>query len=322
MKAATRASITRDDLRGEDPDVRKAIISALGGHAGTVVAMDPMSGRVYSIVNQELGEHAAFKPCSTIKLVVGLAGLHENEIGSTGVLELTGGDYRLDLTSALAHSDNGYFQEVGEKLGYERVIEYARNFGLGEASGLNVLNETSGSIPSHTPPRGVTFMSSHGDGFAVSTLQLASLTSAIVNGGFLYKPQVLRTDREVAGFKPILRRKIEVSDSDRARILEGMMGSASYGTGKTSATPGAIVAGKTGTCSDDISRIGLFTSVNNVDNPTLAVAVIIRGSTERGASAATIAGDIYKQLAPRFNVAQTRPRRVAQSTSEKPDYRK
>src|SRR5581483_2158777 len=212
MKATTRASIERDDTRGEDPVVRQAIINALNGHAGTVVAIDPMTGKVYSIVNQELGEHAAFKPCSTMKLVVGLAGLHENEIGPTGVLELTGGDYHLDLTNALAHSDNGYFQEVGEKLGYQRVLEYAKDFGLGEPSGLNVPNETSGTIPLRVPPRGVTFMSSHGDGFAVSTLQLASLTSAIVNGGYLYKPQILRSDKEVASFKPVLRRKIEVND--------------------------------------------------------------------------------------------------------------
>jgi cell division protein FtsI/penicillin-binding protein 2 len=314
MKTATRASIERDDTRGEDPQVRQAILSALNGHAGTVVGMDPRTGRVYSMVNQQLGVHAAFKPCSTIKLVVGLAGLHENEIGSSGILELTGGDYRMGLTDALAHSDNGYFQEVGEKLGYERVLEYARDFGLGEPTGLNTTGETGGLIPLRIPPRGITFMSSHGDGFAVTTLQLASLTSAIVNGGYLYKPQILRTDKEISGFKPSLRRKIEVSDADRARVLEGMMGSAAFGTGKSSATQGALVAGKTGTCSDEVSKIGLYTSVNNVDNPTLALAVIVRGSSERGASAATIAGEVYRQLAPRFNIALTRPRRVTEGT--------
>jgi len=315
MKAATRASIERDDTRGEDPEVRQAIVSALNGHAGTVVAMDPTTGKVYSMVNQQQGLHNAFKPCSTIKLVVGLAGLHENEIGPSGILELTGGDYRMGLTDALAHSDNGYFQEVGEKLGYERVLEYAKDFGLGEPTGLNTAGETSGLIPLKIPSRGITFMSSHGDGFAVTTLQLASLTSAIVNGGYLYKPQILRSDREIASFKPVLRRRIEVSDSDRARVLEGMMGSASFGTGRASATQGALVAGKTGTCSDEVSKIGLYTSVNNVDHPTLALAVIIRGSSERGASAAGIAGEVYRQLAPRFNIALTRPRRVTEGTS-------
>jgi len=170
-------------------------------------------------------------------------------------------------------------------------------------------------IPLKIPSRGITFMSSHGDGFAVTTLQLASLTSAIVNGGYLYKPQILRSDREIASFKPVLRRRIEVSDSDRARVLEGMMGSASFGTGRASATQGALVAGKTGTCSDEVSKIGLYTSVNNVDHPTLALAVIIRGSSERGASAAGIAGEVYRQLAPRFNIALTRPRRVTEGTS-------
>jgi cell division protein FtsI/penicillin-binding protein 2 len=54
-----------------------AAIDALGGRAGTVVVMDPNNGRIFTIVNQRMGIGSPVKPCSTIKLVVGLAALHE-----------------------------------------------------------------------------------------------------------------------------------------------------------------------------------------------------------------------------------------------------
>ena len=75
MRDEVQALISRDDTTGEDMEVRRAAVKALGNHIGTVVVMDPQSGRVYSIVNQEWALRRGFKPCSTIKLVTGVAGL-------------------------------------------------------------------------------------------------------------------------------------------------------------------------------------------------------------------------------------------------------
>src|SRR4029453_4347170 len=69
MRDEVQAFISKDDITGENPGVRRVAINALGNHAGTVVVMDPMTGRVYSVVNQEWALHRGFKPCSTIKLV-------------------------------------------------------------------------------------------------------------------------------------------------------------------------------------------------------------------------------------------------------------
>src|SRR5690242_9062333 len=73
MRDEVQAYIAKDDLSGEDPEVRRVAVTALGNHAGTVVVMDPITGRVYSMVNQEWALRRGFKPCSTIKLVTGVA---------------------------------------------------------------------------------------------------------------------------------------------------------------------------------------------------------------------------------------------------------
>src|SRR5262245_49167526 len=80
MRNEVQSFIANDDLTNEDPEVRRVAMNALGNHAGTVVVMDPMTGRVYSVVNQEWALRRGFKPCSTIKLVTGVAGLAENII--------------------------------------------------------------------------------------------------------------------------------------------------------------------------------------------------------------------------------------------------
>jgi len=71
------ANVQKDDPTGEDLEVRRAAVAALGNYAGSVVVMDPKTGRVYTVVNQDWGVRRGFKPCSTIKLVTGLAGLEE-----------------------------------------------------------------------------------------------------------------------------------------------------------------------------------------------------------------------------------------------------
>src|SRR6202008_4997411 len=112
MRDQVQAYISKDDLSGEDPEVRRVAVNALGNHAGTVVVMDPMSGRVYSIVNQEWALRRGFKPCSTIKLVTCWAGLSEKVIDPADTAAVSD-RYKIDLTDALAYSNNTYFQQVG-----------------------------------------------------------------------------------------------------------------------------------------------------------------------------------------------------------------
>src|SRR5688572_2917047 len=301
FRRETQANIAKDTSIGEDLEVRAAAVSALGNTAGTVVVMDPKTGRVYTVVNQEWGLRRGFKPCSTIKLVTGVAGISEKVIAPIETVS-DGGRNRLDLTDALAYSNNTYFQHVGGQVGFDKMISYAREMGLGEKTGVNYSNESPGKVPLFKSGWALNRMSSHGDDFEVTAIQLGTMVSAIANGGKLLVPHLPRSVEENAQFKTEVRRKVGVEKETYNRLLPGMIGAVNYGTGRRSYRPEQTVAGKTGTCIDQGERawIGLFTSYAPVVNPKLAVVVITRGSAGRSKHAAAIAGNIYRALSPRF----------------------
>ncbi len=295
------ANIAKDDTTGEDLEVRRAAVAALGHRAGTVVVMDPKSGRVYTVVNQEWALRKGFKPCSTIKLMTGLAGLTEKVIDPVQEVAVSDRRYSIDLTDAMAYSNNGYFQNVGGRVGFERLITYARELGLGERTGINHANESPGRVPLFKSGYAVNHMCSHGDDFEVTPIQLATLVSAIGNGGNLLVPHLPRTPQEDAQFKRVVRRKLNIPQEALQRLVPGMIGSVNYGSGKKAFDPLQTIAGKTGTCiGSDRSWLGLFTSYAPVQNPQLAVVVIAKGSDGRGHTPAYVAGQIYKSLRHRF----------------------
>lgn len=299
MRDEVQAQIGRDDTSGEDLEVRRAAVNALGHHIGTVVVMDPQTGRVYSIVNQEWALRRGFKPCSTIKLVTGVAGLGEKVIDPANTAEVSE-RYNIDLTDALAYSNNTYFQQVGGKVGFNKMMTYAREMGLGEKTGINAPNEFAGRLPFEKSGFALNRMSSHGDDFEVTALQLATLVSAMGNGGHLLMPKVPRSPQEVAEFKGRVRRQIEVEPETWRRMVPGMVGAVNYGSGKKAYDPLQTVAGKTGTCIGQGGWVGLFTSYAPLANPRLAVVVIGRGPDARGHFPAAVAGRIYRELNHRF----------------------
>ena len=234
MRDQVQSMIARDDITGEDAEVRRVALSALGNHAGTVVVMDPTSGRVLSIVNQQWALHQGFKPCYTIKLVTGLAGLNERVIDPDDTANVSGTD-GVDLTSALARSKNGYFQQVGGLVGFDKMVSYARRLGLGEKTGINAPNESRGSVPSFKSGLAVNHMSSHGDDFKVTALQLATLVSAMGNGGKLLSPQIIRHANEESELKPLkpkVRRQINFAADAWQGMVPGMVGAVQYGSGR------------------------------------------------------------------------------------------
>jgi membrane peptidoglycan carboxypeptidase len=307
MRNEVAENISRDSTAGEDLEIRRAAVNALGHHAGAVVVMDPKSGRIYTVVNQEWALRRGFKPCSTIKLVTGVAGISEKVIQP---MEPAGGS-SLNLTDALAHSNNTYFQRVGGEVGFDKMVGYAREMGLGEKTGVNYPNEYAGRVPLFKSGYAVNHMSSHGDDFEVTAIQLATLVSAMSNGGKLITPHVPRTVEENDKFKIETRRRINISQDTLGRMLPGMIGAVNYGSGHKAYRPEQTVAGKTGTCIGQGAWLGLFTSYAPVANPKLAVVVITRGTDAHNHLPAAVAGDIYRALSPRFGtqidfqVAQT-----------------
>ena len=304
MRSNVQSMIERDDITGEDPEIRRVAVNALGHHAGTVVVMDPKTGRVYAVVNQQWAFREGFKPCSTIKLVTGLAGLNERIIDPANTSAISNTN-RVDLTSALAHSKNDYFQQVGGQVGFNKMISYARELGLGEKTGINLQNETKGSVPKLKSGFAVNHMSSHGDDFKVTALQLATLVSAMANGGQLITPFVPRTAKDENRSTPKVRRVLNINAASLEQMVPGMIGSVSYGSGRRAFNSQEIVAGKTGTCIEQGTWIGLFTSYAPQDNPRLAVVVIARGADGRNHFPAAVAGRIYRDLNSRFGENST-----------------
>lgn len=295
LKTETLQNIANDNTEGEDLEVRRAAVNALAGHAGTVVVLEPQTGKILTIVNQDWAIRKGFKPCSTIKLVTGVAGLSEKQIEEDGSIH--GRNFPMGLDDALAHSNNSYFQKVGAGLGNQKMINYARALGLGQPTGINAPNEISGKLPFGNNGAKIY---SHGEDFEVTPLQLAVLVSAISNGGKRIVPQVPRTSVEKTNFRGAMSGEVGLPEHDLQGVLPGMVGAVNYGTARRSGGTEFNAAGKTGSCIGQGSWLGLFASVAPVVNPKLAVVVITRGSSERGKYASAIAGNIYRAVGYRF----------------------
>ncbi|HLH09624.1 MAG TPA: penicillin-binding transpeptidase domain-containing protein [Terriglobales bacterium] len=288
-----------DAKGGEDPVVRQAAIEALGDMNGTVVAVDPDTGRILAMVNQPLALSEGAQPCSTIKLSVALAALSEGIV--TKDTKINVGGWRLNMTEALAHSNNAYFEALGRKLGFERVAYYSHQFGLGELAGYHIAGEHLGTYPSEEIDQklgGVGRMCSFGEGVSMTPLQLAALVSAIANGGTLYYLQHPTTPDEVANFKPMVKRHLDIGGVI-PQILDGMAGAVRYGTARSVRYNFSEqeILGKTGTCSKDGTRFGWFASFANTDRGKIVVVMFLRGGRPTfGPKAAELTGVMYKDL--------------------------
>jgi penicillin-binding protein 2 len=288
-----------DDGTYDDPVVREAAVSALGRYNGAVVAVDPNTGRILTVVNQKIAFGDGYIPCSTIKPTIALAALEENVITRDTMLKVGRRKY-MNLTEAMAHSNNVFFEELGRRMGFDTVSRYARLLGLGELAGYNLPEEHPGSFPMQPPAHGgIARMSSFGEGIHMTPLQLVSLAAAFANGGTLYYLQYPRTADDIQNFAPRVKRDLNIAEV-LPEIREGMLAAVLYGTGKRSFDSGGdeMPLGKTGTCSDPSSRVGWFVTYADEAHPKIALAVLLRGSSRQviGPTAALVAGRIYRRL--------------------------
>lgn len=307
----TRGNPTKDDIAdNDDAVVRSIAVNALGNANGSVLAVDPATGRILAVVNQKMVFSSGFEPCSTIKPVIALAGLQEGIITRDTMINVGRRRY-MDLTEAMAHSNNDYFQAVGQRLGFEKVSHYAQLLGLGELAGLNIDGEQPGALPKAPPAYGgIARMSSFGSGIRMTPLQLASLVSTLANGGTMYYLQYPRTAEARQNFTPQIKRKLDIGPLV-PDLQEGMLAAVLYGTGKSSYDPyGEQALGKTGTCNDEGlgGRLGWFVSYADQVHPKIVLVVLLRGGSRAvsGPHAADVAGRIYRELRDRNYFAGSR----------------
>jgi penicillin-binding protein 2 len=300
MSSYASALTEGDVTAGEDPIVREAAIDALGNMNGTVVAIEPTSGRILAMVNQKLALSSGAQPCSTIKLSVALAAVSEGIVDKTTEVPIAGRT-RMNLTEALAHSNNAYFEALGRKLGFEKVSYYAHQFGLGELAGYHVVGEHVGAYPEaeiSAKLGGVGKMCSFGEGISMTPLQLGAMVAAISNGGTLYYLQHPTNPEAVASFQPRVKRHLDINDAI-PELADGMAGAVQYGTARSLRLNFSeeSILGKTGTCSRAGTRFGWFASYANTDVGRIVTVVFLQGGRPTfGPKAAEITGRMYRNL--------------------------
>jgi penicillin-binding protein 2 len=288
-----------DITAGEDPVVRQAAIDALGGMNGTAVVIDPSNGRILAMVNQKLALSPGAEPCSTIKITVAMAALSEGLVNRDTMVQLPG--FRMNMTQALAKSNNLYFEELGRELGFERVRHYANQFGLGELAGYNIDGEQVGVYPDKELPAsegGVGRMCSFGQGVSLTPLQLGAYVAALANGGTLYYLQHPTSPEEAAAIEPKVKRTLDIAKYV-PDLQEGMAGAVEYGTARSlhATFHDFPVFGKTGTCSDNGTRFGWFASFSTAPQGSLVTVFFLEGGRPTfGPRAAELTGEFYKNL--------------------------
>lgn len=340
---------------GIAPGARAAAVVALDPRNGAVRAMvsrpgyDPnwfvhgISSKNWNSINNDpnypmnnkviTGE---YPPGSTFKIVTGSAAFELKKVGLdepifdggfhplVPTMGNAGGEVLgwLTFIKALAMSDNVYFYELGNRVGIDNIAKYARIYGFGEKTGIDLDGESKGLVAAKDVKRkiwnedwrlGDTFNAAIGQGFNLTTpMQLAVMLSIVANGGVKYQPYLVDSILNVDGsvFEKPKRhagKHIDVSQQTIDYISMGMSattqegGTASYFSGLPKA-----IAGKTGTAENSHGRDhGLFVAYGPVDNPELVVVCIV----EQGGFGSTAAGPIvYKAFEEFFQERGYMPR--------------
>ena len=272
-----------------------------------------------------------YPPGSTFKIITGTAALELGKVTPEEKILDTGKHWIIpkgnsegealgwiNFKEALSKSDNVYFYEMGNRLGIDNLEKYARMFGMGDYTGINLPGETDGLVANRKYKEKVysedwylseTFDAAIGQGFQLATpLQLAQLISEIANGGHRYQPYLVskiidNSGAVIKNFEPVERGKIDISPGTLNLIRESLRDVAQEGgTAAVFRDFPVQVAGKTGTAENPHgSDHGLFVAYAPYDEPHIAIAVIVEQGGFGSSSAVPIAQKILEVI---FNINQ------------------
>lgn len=246
-----------------------------------------------------------YPPGSTFKIVTGAAALEEGKVTPEEKILDTGKHWIIpkvnaegealgwiDFKVALSKSDNVYFYEMGNRLGIDHLERYARLFGLGKKTGINLPYESEGLVANRKYKEEVykedwylseTFDAAIGQGFNLTTpLQLAVMLSEVANGGIRYRPylvsQITAPDGKVLqSFAPEKVGELPISKRTMDIVRDSLRDVAREGTASALFRDFPIsIAGKTGTAENSHgSDHGLFVAYGPYDHPNVVVVVIV-----------------------------------------------
>lgn len=266
-----------------------------------------------------------YPPGSTFKIVTGTAALTEGVVtpdeqifdsGHHWIIPKGNADGEalgwLNFRTALAHSDNVYFYEMGNRLGIDRLEKYARMFGLGAKTGIDLPYEATGLVANRRYKEknfddgewylSETFDAAIGQGFnLVTPLQAAMVMGEIAADGKRYKPHVVNRiiapdGSVVKDFQPELLSQLDVPEEDIKLVQDGLHDVTKYGTAASSFRGFTVdIAGKTGTAENSQDRDhGWFVAYGPFDNPNIVVAVIVENGGYGSQSAVPIGRKILE----------------------------
>src|SRR6266496_316919 len=302
-----------------DEHLRQAAISALEQREGTILVIDPQSGRLRTVLNSEMAFVSVYSPGSTIKPFVTLAamrsGLINRESRTLCREKYSHEEFQtvcshpryltpLNPAEAIAYSCNYYFARLGERLNESDFRATLSEFGFGQKTGINSEHEAAGSL------RGAEWHSQNalgdGDYLQVTPIQLLMAYSALVNGGHLFAPRIANT-RDFSAHPQTI---IQMTGDEHDVIIEGLRGAVRFGTAERAGLNylPLYILGKTGTSTPlkgfhtqgwfigfASDRLGQFV------NPRLGVLVFLKRG--HGADAAEVSLKIFEEYA-RLNEAR------------------
>ncbi len=278
-----------------------------------------------------------YPPGSTFKVIMAAAALETKTVSPSTTVRCTGGyqfgrrlyrDWKagghgfIDLEQALVHSCDVYFYTVGQRMGIDTIADYAKQFGLGQPTGIELPSERVGIVPSTSWKEkvkgeswlpGETISASIGQGYVtVTPLQMASMIGTIANNGVAYRPRLVQAimDRATGRLQElpaVARGKVEVKPQTLKLIQEGLAGVVREGTATRAKSALISIAGKTGTAQTAALRTGpekdipkklrdhaWFVAYAPVEKPRIAVAVLVEHMGHGGSAAAPLAKELIE----------------------------
>jgi cell division protein FtsI/penicillin-binding protein 2 len=345
------------------------VVEKYKAQAGSVLVMDPQTGEILALANwpefdpnryweyslearRNRAVRDLYEPGSTFKVFTAAAALEENVASENDIFDCEQGcavfngrivrDHiphgRIPFHEVISFSSNIGTVKIGMRVGAERLVRYARGFGFGHPTGIELPGEPAGLLKSAERWNSATMASvPYGQEVAVTTLQTAAGYAAVANDGWLPKPTLIKEIRQTGGKvtqaeRPEVRQQaISPNTAKRLRALLGEV--VEHGTGTEAQMPDYAVAGKTGTAQkaihggrgyDPYKSVASFVGFLPADRPRLLIAVIV-DSPHNVQWGGVVAGPVFKAIGQNLvaylgipplngNVA------VAEVKNEKMDY--
>ena len=316
---------------GYDPNI---LSHGLSGAVWEQIASDAR----HPLTNRAI--QGVYPPGSTFKIMVASAALESSKWTTNTKIHCSGtypfgnhvfrdwkkgGHGTVDMYQGIVNSCDVYFYMLGNRLGVDAIAQTARQFGLGQLTGIELQGERTGILPSTEWKQrvrkepwypGETISVSIGQGYvSVTPLQMATAMAAVANGGVLYKPRLVRSIRERATGQsrdtlPAEKGIISMDSESFAFMHQALRGVVVEGTGKRAHSKLVEIAGKTGTAQSVGARLqksegedvpkqfrdhAWFVAYAPADHPKIAVAVIVENTGHGGTFGAPIAKALIEE---------------------------